>query len=147
MAVATSRIEHVRELVKQPIDAEYLNVRAQAGWTLVALEWQRVVEGEHEAKSIEDVPFGLRVAGDCAHLEEDPTERQVLILMMDLIVQDSPLSRVAEELNERGFRTRAGSKWSPVSVFKLLPRLIEAGPQIFSSHDWNVRKRHLVRFD
>jgi hypothetical protein len=51
---------------------------------------------------------------------------------------------VAEELNRRGFRTRAGGDWSPVAVFNLLPRLIEVGPRIFSSEEWIVRRPKLV---
>ena len=39
-------------------------------------------------------------------LAEDPTEQQILVLMMELIVQDQPLSRVAEELNRKGSRRR-----------------------------------------
>src|SRR6266536_90953 len=123
-----AKVERVREMLTQPLDPEYLKRRAESGWRLVALEWQRELEGEGEATmATEEVPFGLHVAADCLHLEEDPTERQALMLMMDLIVQDNPLSKVSDELNQQGFRTRYGSKWSPVSVFNMLPRLIEVG--------------------
>ena len=76
-------------------------------------------------------------------LEENPDEHQVLLLTMELIVQDQRLSQVAEELNKRGFRTRAGFAWNPASVFELLPRLIEAGPRIFTSAEWLERRRSL----
>jgi hypothetical protein len=33
------------------------------------------------------------VAADCSHLEEDRTEKQALLLIMDLIVQDRPLPK------------------------------------------------------
>jgi hypothetical protein len=141
-----AKIERLREILTGQLDPEYLKRRTEAGWKLVALEWERALEGKAQGEITEDVPFGLRVAADCFHLEEDPTERQVLILMMDLIVQDNPLSKVADELNRQGFRTRPGAKWSPVSVFNLLPRLIEVGPRIFSSEEWTARKRHLVKF-
>jgi hypothetical protein len=91
------------------------------------------------------VPYGLRVSPDCKHLEENAGEKQALVLMMDLIVQDAPLSLVAEELNRKGFRTRAGANWTPGSVFDMLPRLIQVGPRIFSSADWTARTRHLFR--
>jgi hypothetical protein len=74
-----------------------------------------------------------------------PPRKQALILMMDLIVQDAPLSLVAEELNRKGFRTRAGANWTPGSVFDMLPRLIQVGPRIFSSTEWTARTRHLFR--
>ena len=79
-----AKIEHVREAVTQPLDAEYLRRRTEAGWRLVAVEWQREQADETPAAGLiaEDVPFGLRVAPDCFHLEEEPTERQVLMLMM-----------------------------------------------------------------
>ena len=92
----------------------------------------------------QELPFGLQVSDDCLYLEENPAEREVLVTMMELIVEDKPLSQVAAELNRRGFRTRWGSAWGPESVFNLLPRLIEFGPQLSSSQDWIARRR-LVR--
>ena len=56
---------------------------------------------------------------------------------------DSKASDVAEELNKRRFRTRAGFAWNPASVFELLPRLIEAGPRIFTSDEWIARRKSL----
>jgi len=143
-----AKTERVREILTEPLDPEYLKRRTEAGWRLVAVEWQRQLYDEAKRASTltEDVPFGLRVAADCSHLEEDPTERQVLMLMMDLIVQDHPLSKVAEELNQEGFQTRQRSKWNPVAVFNMLPRLIEVGPRIFSSEEWVARKQRLVKF-
>jgi hypothetical protein len=111
------------------------------------LEWEREVEepaGQPGPLS-EEVPYGLRVSADCSHLEENASEKQALIQMMDLIVQDAPLSLVAEELNRKGFRTRAGANWTPGSVFDMLPRLIQVGPRIFSSTEWSARTRHLFR--
>lgn len=142
-----AKVERMREIHSRLIDMDYLRERTQAGWKLVAIEWQRQVEDEaKEARGIvEDVPFGLRVAEDCTHLEEDPTEKQILMLMLDLIVDDYPLSKVAAELNRQGHKTRSGRTWGPADVFNMLPRLIEVGPRIFSSEDWEVRRRKLFR--
>jgi recombinase len=142
-----AKMERVREVPTRLLDADYLRERTEAGWKLVAIEWQRTVEGgEGEARGlVEEIPFGLRVAEDCSRLEEDPTEKEILMLMMDLIVDDYPLSKVAEELNRRRFRTRQGSPWSAVAVFNMLPRLIEVGPRIFSSDEWAERRRRLLR--
>jgi len=74
-------------------------------------------------------------------LEEDPQEREVLFQIMELTIQDGPYSAIAEELNRRGFRTRDGGRWTPVSVFQMLPRLIEAGPGILTSEEWQQRRR------
>jgi hypothetical protein len=142
-----ARVERIRESVAGPVDAEHMREKTAAGWRLVALEWQRETPGE-EAESetlIHEIPYGLRVAGDCLHLEEDPDEKNALIMIMELIVREDPFSQIANELNQRGFRTRRGSKWTPVSVFNMLPRLIEVGPKIFSSHEWEERKDRLMR--
>jgi hypothetical protein len=141
------KVERIRELMRVPVGPEYFKEKAAAGWKLVAIEWQREIEGRLEEPQtfVEDVPFGLRVAADCQHLEENPTETDILVLMMDLIVQDQPLSKVADGLNQAGFRTRQGLPWSPVSVFNMLPRLIEVGPHIFSSEQWMARRERLMR--
>jgi hypothetical protein len=133
-----TRIERLREKVTGPLDLEYLKQKVEAGWRLVALEWRREIEGEEPTPPKEEVPYGLRVADDGLRMEEEPEETRVLVAMMELLVQDRPFSKVARELNERGFRTRDGSLWNPVTVFNMLPRLIEVGPKIFSSNHWEM---------
>ena len=140
-----SRLQRVREVPSGPLTQEYVSQKAKEGWKLTAVEWEREVEEPAADSLSEEVPYGLRVSADCQHLEENATEKHALILMMDLIVQDAPLSMVAEELNRKGFRTRAGANWTPGSVFDMLPRLIQVGPRIFSSTEWSARTRHLFR--
>jgi hypothetical protein len=142
-----AKVERIRELVLGSVDPQYVKQREESGWKLVALEWQREAEGEEPQprEMLEEVSYGLRVANDCLHLEENPEEMHILMLMLDLIVQDHPLSRVASALNDRGFTTRQGRPWSAVSVFNMLPRLIEAGPKIFSTEEWEARKGRLRR--
>ena len=141
-----ARVERIRESVAGPVDADHLRQKTEAGWRLVALEWRREIEGEEDSETIiEDVPYGLRVSGDCLHLEQDPEERMILINMMDLIIQDHRISEVADELNRRGFRTREDAQWNPVAIFNMLPRLIEVGPRIFSSTEWEVRRERLMK--
>jgi len=143
--------EHVRESLQGPLDATYVRQREQAGWKLVAVEWERAAAAPEvpaapvEAPpSLQDAPFGFRVAGDCEHLEQNPTEMQFLLSMMELIIQDISLVKVAEELNRKGFRTRKGAEWGPVAVFNMLPRLIELTPQIFNNEEWLERRKHLT---
>lgn len=134
--------KRVRELVAGLPGPDYLRDKMEKGWRLVALEWEREADDSGQPPR-EEVPFGLKVADDCLHLEEDPAERQALRLMLDLIVDDEiPLSRVSSELNEKGYRTRSGSKWTQAAVFDMLPRLIESAPRIFSTDEWALRKRH-----
>jgi hypothetical protein len=144
--------ERIRESMQGPLDATYVKQREQAGWKLVAVEWERaaapavppVAAPLEEPPSLQDAPFGLRVAGDCEHLEQNPTEMQFLLSMMELIIQDISLVKVAEELNRKGFRTRKGAEWGPVALFNMLPRLIELTPQIFNNQEWLERRKHLT---
>jgi hypothetical protein len=142
-----SKLQRVREVPSGPLSPDYVSQKAKEGWKLTAVEWEREVEesGTQPGPLTEEVPYGLRVSADCSHLEENTAEKQALIQMMDLIVQDAPLSLVAEELNRKGFRTRSGGNWTPGAVFDMLPRLIQIGPRIFSSTDWTARTRHLFR--
>jgi hypothetical protein len=142
--------ERIRESLQGPLDATYVKQREQSGWKLVAVEWERAAAAPavaapptEPAPSLEDAPFGLRVAGDCEHLEQNPAEMEFLLSMMELIIQDISLVKVAEELNRKGFRTRKGAEWGPVAVFNMLPRLIELTPQIFNNEEWLERRKHL----
>ena len=142
-----SRLQRVREVPSGPLTPDYVSQKAKEGWKLTAVEWEREVDesSPQPGPLTEDLPYGMRVAPDCRGLEENAIEKQALVLMMDLIVQDAPLSLVAEELNRKGFRTRADANWTPGSVFDMLPRLIQVGPRIFSSTEWTARTRHLFR--
>ena len=141
------RTERIRQAASAKLTWDEIQRFQSQGWNLIALEWERnVPEGAtSEARAHEDPPFGLRVAMDSPTLEADRTENEALLAMMELLIQDGPYSSIAEELNRRGFRTREGLKWSPVSVFEMLPRLIDAGPQILSSENWQRRKQEYQR--
>jgi hypothetical protein len=141
-----AKIERIREVVTGTVDLDYVRQKTEAGWKLVALEWRREIAGDdQQGVVLEEIPYGLRVAADCSRLEEDPQERSVLMHMMELIVQDYSLTLVAAELNKKGLRAREGGPWTPVSVFNMLPRLIEVGPRIFSSDEWEDRRERLMR--
>jgi hypothetical protein len=139
-----ARIERVRQVVSGSFGTSDFEQRSAEGWKPVAIEWEReVVTGETGSEPIEGVPFGLKVAGDCTRLEENPEEQEILLTMMELTVQDGPYSGIAAELNRRGYRTRDGQKWTAISVFQMLPRLIEVGPRIFSTREWQERRERL----
>jgi len=145
-----AKLERIRESLEGSLDPEYFKQREKAGWRMVGVEWEReaeVREPESEAKPVsrvEDPPYGVRVGGDCAHLEENPDEMQFLLSMMELIIQDISLTKVAEELTRKGYRTRKGAEWGPVAVFNMLPRLIELTPQIFRTQEWVERRKRLT---
>lgn len=140
-----AKSERRRDALEAIPEAEYFEARQRDGWQLVAVEWRR---GEATAETPErrqEVPYGLEVSEDCHYLVESPDEMRAMTLMLDQIVADRPLSVVADELHRRGFRKRDGSRWTQVSVFNLLPRLIEVAPEIYASDEWATKSRHLHR--
>ena len=145
------KIDRMRERVSILPTAQYLSKMHDAGWSLVALEWEREVEvsgqtPEPKAESgFEEIPFGLRVATDCQHLEDDPMEMQTLRFLTEMIVQDLSFKSMADALNIREYRTRDGRPWTTASVFKLTPRLIEVAPRILSGTEWEARRKQISR--
>jgi len=141
------KTERIREILHRPLDENYLKQRAETGWHLAAVEWEREVEAAQPAASPskEELPFGLRISDDCLHLEEHPDEMKALRLLMELIVQDASFSRMADELNRAGYTTRDGGKWDVVRIFYVLPRVIEASPRILASEDWKSRRERMTQ--
>src|SRR5258705_2667675 len=144
------KIEWIREALSVWPTTEYLKQRETAGWRMVAVEWEREVQVEiaptsKELAPGEEIPYGTRIAGDCLHLEENPTEMQVLNHLAEMVVQDHSYNHMAQSLNEHSFRTRDGKPWTALAVFKLTPRLIEVAPRILSGAEWENRKRQLSR--
>ena len=136
------RTERVRQLVSGPLQSTDLEQRAEGGWKLVAIEWEREVESVDD-QLLTDVPFGLRISPEGQRLEQNPAEREILLQLMELIVQEGSYAHIADEINRRGFRTRQGARWTQVSVFEMLPRLIEVGPQLFESAEWQKRRQQI----
>ncbi|MGI8961386.1 MAG: recombinase family protein [Bryobacteraceae bacterium] len=140
-----------RDLVGGPLNLDYFMRRAAEGWTLAAIEWVREIElpDTTESPSVasslepEEIPYGLRIGEDGLHLEPNPVETTVLLLILEKIVLEKRLSQIAEDLNSRGFRTRKGTPWSSPAIFDLLPRLIETGPKLLKSADWQQRRSQI----
>ena len=140
------KLQHTREILAGPLTSSYLDSKANEGWKPVAVIWEREVPDDAPplADITQPVPYGLKIAEDCVALEQDMREREALLFMLEMIIQDKPLREIAEELNRLGFRTRADSKWTPGAVFDLLPRLIEVGPRVFSTQEWVARRGKLM---
>ena len=140
--------ERIRETLSSLPTLEYLVERVEAGWKPVAIEWERessAAAGHPDTHPAEEIPYGLRVSDDCTGLVESQAERQIIITALDMMVEDRPLSQIAEELNRRGYTTRDGRPWNPSALFTLLPRMIQVGPRVFSSNEWMTRKQRLPR--
>ena len=141
----------VREAMSTPPSAEHVRDKAENGWRLVAVEWARPKDagdadagGSDAGKIREEIPYGLRVADDCRHLEEDPIEKQAMLAILAMIVDDKPLSQVADSLNREGFRTRDGREWTQTAIFYMMPRIIQIAPQLFSSAEWQQRRAEMT---
>jgi hypothetical protein len=145
------KIDRMREKVTILPTSVYLSKMHDAGWSLVALEWEREVEtsGEPPEREVpaasEEIPFGLRIAADCRHLEDDTLEIQTLKFLAEMIVQDVSFTSMADALNVREYRTRDGRPWNAAAVFKLTPRIIEVAPRILAGAEWESRKKELSR--
>lgn len=136
--------ERIRDVISGPFSPEVIRQRTGAGWQMVSIEWRRELpesESPTPGAFSEDIPYGLRISDDCQRLEIDPVENRTLMLMMELIVQDFPYSSIVSDLNEKGLRMRDGRPWTRVAVFNMTPRLIEVGPRLFSTEEWNKARQ------
>ena len=146
------KTERAHETVNGLPSLEYLARKVQDGWKLVGIEWEREIAGaEPESPTaephewLEEIPYGLRVSDDCSRLVESPPEMEVLTIALDMIAEDCPLSRVAEELNDRNYGTRQGSSWTQQALFNLLPRMIEVSPRLLKSERWLARRKKVQK--
>ena len=135
--------ERWREPISGIPTDDVLDAKAQQGWRPVAIEWVRDTAKPTESDR-RPIPYGLRISPDCAHLEVDPIEREVMSLVVAMIAGDHPLSKIAAELNRRELRPREGSEWTQVALFKMMPRIVEFGPEILSAEEWSDSKREVL---
>jgi hypothetical protein len=143
--------QQMRDVVTGEITLDYLVKRSADGWKIASIEWVREsaeegapVVAENQAvltaKEVTAVPYGLQVAPDGSHLEENPFEASILLLMLEQIVREKRVTEIASQLNLAGYTTRQGEPWDATAVFNLLPRLIEVGPAVLKSHVWTERR-------
>ncbi len=134
-------MRQLRDQIQSPVSLDYFQQRAAAGWTLKAIEWERAEEeaGVREPGGTPS-PYGLELVPETARLQQNPEEAEVLLTILELIVVEKGVSHIAAELNKRGYATRGGKPWTSTAVFNLLPRLIEAAPDILKSDDWHAHR-------
>jgi len=141
------KVERIRDVLTGPLTESYISKKTGEGWKPVAIVWEREVAGDVKPEPLQisvEVPYGLKISEDCLVLEQDIQEKEALVVMLEMIIQEKPLTEISESLNQRGFRTRHNTNWTPGMVFDMLPRLIEVGPRVFTSEEWVVRRGRLM---
>lgn len=73
------------------------------------------------------IPYGYDYDYETHEFSVNEEESKVVILMHDMYEQERSLVRVVRELNERGYRSRAGNLWSPVSLLIILRNVFYCG--------------------
>lgn len=81
------------------------------------------------------VPYGYNYNSETAQFHFDPTEAPIIVMIHDLYEQECSLVREARILNSRGYRTRSGNQWSPVSLLIILRSTFYCG-----DYQYNVLK-------
>ena len=137
-------MRQLRDQIQSPVSLEYFQHRTAAGWKLKAIEWERAEE-ETAAGALSNTqsPYGLELVPEAARLQQKPEEVEVLLTILELIVVEKGVSHIAAELNARGYVGRDGKPWTSTAVFNLLPRLIDAAPELFKSEDWLARRSNV----
>ena len=135
-----------RDVVSQPLTVDYFHERLSQGWVITAVEWARPLDegGDVLPPSMDEVPYGQRVAEDCGHLTEHARELEVIAFIYDGVVSGIRPAQIASNLNERSYRTRRGTLWTPTAVFELMPRIIELSPRLQRRPNWPGHRAQLT---
>ena len=80
-------------------------------------------------------PLGYRIAD--GHLHVEPDEARVVQKMFDLCLKGRSLEEIATEMNRQSARTKRGTAWNAVKVYRILHNPVYAG---FLRWDGLVRK-------
>ena len=73
------------------------------------------------------VPYGYDYDPETTTFSINETESQVVRLIHDQYEKQRSLVRLARDLNEKFYRTRAGSYWSPISIHIILKNIFYCG--------------------
>lgn len=87
------------------------------------------------------VPFGYKYDKDSQEFIIDEAEARVVKLMYDLYDEQRSLLAVSKELNSRGYRSRKGAAWSPVTVGNIM-----RNPFYIGTLRYNYRDESSVTF-
>ncbi|ELS02899.1 Recombinase [Xenococcus sp. PCC 7305] len=96
--------------------------------------WERLERGR-QAKAAQGgyAGYGSPAFGQKAvkgKLVDDPTEQEIIELIRRHHKSGKSLQKIANWLNEHGYRTKRGSNWQKISVKRVLDRLYGKNPRI-----------------
>ena len=139
-------MQRIEDLITGDLTINYFGTRVAEGWRVARIEWVRESDMVSSPAlpimpGARPVPYGLQVAEGSRHLEENPLEAAVLMLILEQIVKERRITEIALLLNREGHVTREGAPWRATDVFNLMPRLIEAGPVLLKSEAWTQRRQ------
>ena len=87
------------------------------------------------------IPYGYDYDSESKEFSLNPQESEIVILIHDAYEEMRSLVREARMLNERGYRTRAGNMWNPVSLHIILHNIFYCGDYLYNVHkDANRQK-------
>jgi site-specific DNA recombinase len=106
--------------------ADSLDTRSAAGRLVLNImvsvsQWEREAVGERtrdamhhkraNGERVGTLPFGYRLGADGIHLESEPQEQEIVSAVRDLSRNGCSTRRIADHLNQHGYRTRRGGAW------------------------------------
>jgi DNA invertase Pin-like site-specific DNA recombinase len=115
--------------------AESLDTGSAAGRLVLNImvsvsQWEREAIGERtrtamsykksQGERVGAVPFGYRLASDGVHLEAEQPEQEIISHIRALSHDGNTTRRIAEQLNQEGYRLRRGAKWTFGRVAQIL---------------------------
>ena len=65
------------------------------------------------------VPFGFTLAADGITLEENQDEQEIRQLVQSLRSDGLSLRKIAQELQDRGYKTKTGKNWHPQQIARI----------------------------
>lgn len=142
-------MKYLRDRVQHPVSLDYFQEKLSTGWKIETIEWSKE-DGVASYNPVslpepgeEAAPYGLEIVTESQQLRHNPQEIAVLMTILEMVVADKGVPLIADELNQRGYRTRRGTRWVAPAVFDLLPRMIEMGPQLLTTAEWQARRSQL----
>lgn len=117
--------------------AESLDTRTAAGrfglnMLISASQWEREQLGERTRDALQfkkskgervgNIEYGFRLGSDGTHIEPTADEQAVMKRILRLRKGGLSLRKIADDLNQKGLKTRSGGEWHHVYVGSIVKR-------------------------